>query len=44
MEIGGWSLDQLMELAGLSASQAGNTSTSHHGTDINMRWEANEMS
>jgi hypothetical protein len=24
MEIGGWSLDQLMELAGLSVSQAGN--------------------
>lgn len=23
MEIGGWSLDQLMELAGLSVSQAG---------------------
>jgi NAD(P)H-hydrate epimerase len=29
MEMGGWSLDQLMELAGLSVSQAG--MCSHHG-------------
>lgn len=27
MEIGGWSLDQLMELAGLSVSQAGENAT-----------------